>query len=121
MRLRIAVTLAAVTAVAAVLAPSAPAQVAGPEMLVRDLGVRTAVSGLDQPVSMAFIGRDEEYADLPEMPRGRLGLGPPRRAPFEADEVEIRPVFEAEDFGDELTPELRARDQELRQQVEGGR
>src|SRR5918997_1512157 len=34
--------------------------------------------------------------------------------------VEIRPVFEAEDFGDELTPELRAREQELRQQVEGG-
>ena len=34
--------------------------------------------------------------------------------------VEIRPVFETEDFGDELTPELRAREQELRQQVEGG-
>jgi glucose/arabinose dehydrogenase len=59
MRLRIAVTLAAVTAVAAALAPSAPAQVAGPEMLVRDLGVRTVVSGLDQPVSMAFIGGDD--------------------------------------------------------------
>jgi hypothetical protein len=34
--------------------------------------------------------------------------------------VEIRPVFETEDFGEELTPELRAREQELRQQVEGG-
>ena len=33
--------------------------------------------------------------------------------------VEIRPVFEIEDFGEELTPELRAREQELRQQVEG--
>ena len=32
--------------------------------------------------------------------------------------IEIRPVFEAEDFGEELTPELRAREQELRQQVE---
>ncbi len=31
--------------------------------------------------------------------------------------VEIRPVFEAEDFGEELTPELRAKEQELRQQV----
>ena len=34
--------------------------------------------------------------------------------------VEIRPVFEAEDFGEELTPDLRAKEQELRQQVEGG-
>jgi hypothetical protein len=34
--------------------------------------------------------------------------------------VEIRPVFEAEDFGEELTPELRAKEQELRQQVEAG-
>ena len=34
--------------------------------------------------------------------------------------IEIRPVFEDEDFGDEFTPELRAREQELRRQVEGG-
>ena len=32
--------------------------------------------------------------------------------------IEIRPVFEAEDFGEELTPELRAKEQELRKQVE---
>jgi hypothetical protein len=32
--------------------------------------------------------------------------------------VEIRPVFEAEDFGDELTPELREKDRELRAQTE---
>ena len=33
-----------------------------------------------------------------------------RRSPFRKgnEEVEIRPVFEAEDFGDNLTPELRA-------------
>jgi hypothetical protein len=28
--------------------------------------------------------------------------------------IEIRPVVEAEDFGAELTPELRAKEQELR-------
>ncbi len=33
--------------------------------------------------------------------------------------VEIRPVFEAEDFGDELTPELREREAALRAQTEG--
>jgi hypothetical protein len=34
--------------------------------------------------------------------------------------VEIRPVGEVEDFGDALTPELRARGEELRRQVETG-
>src|SRR5919205_2566494 len=28
--------------------------------------------------------------------------------------IEIRPVFESDDFGEELTPELRAREEELR-------
>jgi len=39
----------------------------------------------------------------------------------DADEaiVEIRPVFETEDFGDELTSELREREAALRAQVEG--
>jgi hypothetical protein len=32
--------------------------------------------------------------------------------------VEIRPVFEVEDFGEELTPELRERDQRMRDQLE---
>lgn len=32
-------------------------------------------------------------------------------------EVEIRPVFEAEDFGEALTPELRAQEDRLRAQV----
>src|SRR4030095_14966340 len=37
-----------------------------------------------------------------------------KRAPFEdGAEVEIRPVFEAEDFGKEFTPELRAQDDRL--------
>jgi hypothetical protein len=34
-------------------------------------------------------------------------------------EIEIRPVFEADDFGDEFTPELREQDARLRAQVEG--
>ena len=33
--------------------------------------------------------------------------------------VEIRPVFEADDFGEELTPELRERESHLRAQTEG--
>lgn len=32
-------------------------------------------------------------------------------------QIEIRPVFEADDFGEELTPELRAKEEELRARV----
>jgi hypothetical protein len=41
-----------------------------------------------------------------------------KRAPFEDTEVEIRPVFETDDFGDELTPELRAQEDRVREQAE---
>jgi hypothetical protein len=38
-----------------------------------------------------------------------------KRAPFgEGTEVEIRQVFEADDFGDEFTPELREQEERLR-------
>ena len=40
-----------------------------------------------------------------------------RRAPFQDTEIEIRPVFEAEDFGDALTPELREQEERLRAQT----
>ena len=40
-----------------------------------------------------------------------------KRAPFEDTEVEIRQVFETEDFGDEFTPELREREERLRAQI----
>jgi len=41
-----------------------------------------------------------------------------KRAPFDGGtEVEIRQVFEAEDFGEEFTPELREREQRLREQI----
>jgi hypothetical protein len=40
-----------------------------------------------------------------------------RRAPFREGEVELRQVFEAEDFGDEFTPELREQEERLRQQA----
>ncbi|MGH8626518.1 MAG: YciI family protein [Gammaproteobacteria bacterium] len=37
-----------------------------------------------------------------------------KRAPFGETEVEIRQVFEAEDFGPALTPELREQEERLR-------
>ena len=41
-----------------------------------------------------------------------------KRAPFEDGEVEIRQVFEAEDFGPEFTPELREQEDRIRAETE---
>lgn len=43
-----------------------------------------------------------------------------RRCPYETGEegvLEIRPVFEADDFGQDFTPELRAQEERLRAQI----
>jgi len=41
-----------------------------------------------------------------------------KRAPFDGGtEIEIRPIFEAEDFGKEFTPELRAQEDRLRTEI----
>jgi hypothetical protein len=42
----------------------------------------------------------------------------PDPMPGEDAEIEIRPVFEAEDFGSEFTPELRANEERLRAELE---
>ena len=42
----------------------------------------------------------------------------PDPMPGEEAELEIRPVFEADDFGAEYTPELRAHDERLRHEIE---
>jgi hypothetical protein len=41
-----------------------------------------------------------------------------KRAPFQDTEVEIRQVFEAEDFGDNMTPEHRERYENFRRQAQ---
>src|SRR5712664_4222603 len=42
-----------------------------------------------------------------------------KRAPFDGGtELEIRPLFEADDFGKEFTPALRAQEERLRAQIE---
>lgn len=40
-----------------------------------------------------------------------------KRAPFREGEVEVRQVFDAEDFGEALTPELREQEDRLRATV----
>jgi hypothetical protein len=41
-----------------------------------------------------------------------------KKAPFDGGtEIEIRPLFETEDFGDEFTPELRQQEERVRRQI----
>jgi hypothetical protein len=40
-----------------------------------------------------------------------------KRAPFQDAEVEIRPLYETEDFGETFTPELREAEEKLRAQA----
>lgn len=44
-----------------------------------------------------------------------------KRAPFRDAEVEIRQVFEADDFGANLTPELREQEERIRAKAEARR
>ncbi len=42
-----------------------------------------------------------------------------KRAPFDADtEIELRPLFEPDDFGKEFTPELREQEERIRAEVD---
>jgi hypothetical protein len=45
----------------------------------------------------------------------------PDPMPGEESIIEVRPVFEAEDFGKEFTPELRKQEEELRRTIEARR
>jgi hypothetical protein len=40
-----------------------------------------------------------------------------KRAPFQEGEVEIRQIFEADDFGAEFTPELREQEERMREKI----
>jgi hypothetical protein len=42
----------------------------------------------------------------------------PDPMPGEESEIEIRPLFEAADFGEEFTPELRAQEERMRTEIE---
>ena len=104
-----------------------------------DAGVMLAGEGL-HPTSRSkrvrFSGRDRVVIDGPFAESKELVAGYwvwrvksideavewLKKAPFDGGtEVEIRPIFEAEDFGKELTPDLRAQEERQRAQMTGSR
>jgi len=44
-----------------------------------------------------------------------------KRAPFQSEEIEIRQIFEEDDFGAEFTPVLREQERRLRSEMEAKR
>jgi hypothetical protein len=86
-------------------------------------GVRVAFSGSERKVI------DGPFAETKELLAGYWlwqvksmdeAIEWLKRAPFQEGTLEIRPVFEEEDFGEEFTPELRERERQLRAQTEAG-
>jgi hypothetical protein len=84
-------------------------------------GVLLAAEGL-HPTSkgarIKFSGGKTTVIDGPFTESKELAIDWMKRAPFGGGVVlEIRQVFETEDFGDEFTPELREQEERLRAQV----
>lgn len=98
-------------------------------------GVMLAGEGLhpsSKGVRVRFSGRDRTVIDGPFTETKELVAGFwlwqvasmdeaidwIQRSPFQDGEIEIRPLFEAEDFGEAFTPELREQEERLRAEVE---
>ena len=84
-------------------------------------GVRVAFSGTERKVIDGPFAETKELVagfwvwQVKSLDEAVVWL---KRAPFQEGEVEIRPVFEDDDFGDEFTPELREREAQIRAQAE---
>jgi hypothetical protein len=95
---------------------------AGEGLRASSQGVRIKFSGKQRIV------RDGPFAETKELIAGfwlwqvkskQEAIEWLKRAPFgDGEEVEIRQVFEAEDFGAEFTPELRKQDEQQRAAIE---
>jgi hypothetical protein len=100
-----------------------------------DAGVMLAGEGLhpsSKGARVRFAGEgtsvlDGPFTETKELVAGfwiwRVGSLPEaidwlKKAPFRETEVEIRPIFEADDFGEALTPELREQEERLRARTE---
>ena len=87
-------------------------------------GVRVHFAGKDRTVSKGPFGNTEELIagfwlwNVKSMDEAiEWAKRCPNPMPGESD-LELRPIFEAEDFGAEYTPELREQEERLRAQLE---
>jgi hypothetical protein len=84
-------------------------------------GARIKYSGNDRTVTGGPFGATNELVSgfwLIQVKSREQAIEWMKRAPFDGGaEIEIRQVFDAEDFGEALTPELREQEQRLRAQA----
>jgi hypothetical protein len=84
-------------------------------------GARIKYSGKDRTVTKGPFGATNELVSgfwLIQVKSRDEAIEWMKRAPFDGGaEIEIRQVFDAEDFGEALTPELREQEQRLRAQA----
>jgi hypothetical protein len=84
-------------------------------------GARIKYSGKDRIVASGPFGATGELVAgfwLIQVKSREEAIEWMKRAPFDGgSEIEIRQVFDAEDFGEALTPELREQEQSLRAQA----
>ena len=84
-------------------------------------GARIKYSGKDRTVTADPFGATRELVAgfwLIQVKSRDEAIEWMKRAPFDGgSEIEIRQVFDAEDFGEALTPELREQEQRLRAQA----
>ncbi|MGH7521825.1 MAG: YciI family protein [Gemmatimonadales bacterium] len=94
---------------------------AGEGLQASSKGARITYSGSKRTV------RDGPFAETKELVAGfwiwqvksrQEALEWAKRIPFQEGEVEIRQVFEAEDFGEAFTPELRKQEERQRAAIE---
>ena len=94
---------------------------AGEGLLDSSKGVRIRYDGRNKPTVV-----DGPFAETKELVAGFWILETRskeevvewmKRAPFREGYVEIRQVFESEDFGEAMTPELRAQEERLRERT----
>jgi hypothetical protein len=93
---------------------------AGEGLQASSKGTRIKFSGNKRTV------RDGPFAETKELVAGfwlwqvkskQEAIEWAKRIPFQEGEIEIRQVFEAEDFGPEFTPELREQEERVRAQT----
>ncbi|MBD2108480.1 YciI family protein [Nodosilinea sp. FACHB-13] len=86
-------------------------------------GVRVACSGKTRTViDGPFTGTKELLAGfwIWQVQSMAEAIDWVKRSPFQDDEIEIRPIFEADDFGEAFTPELREQEDRIRAELEIG-
>ncbi|PSN10773.1 dehydrogenase [filamentous cyanobacterium CCT1] len=97
--------------------------VAGEGLHPSSKGVRVKCSGQERTITDGPFTETKELIAgfwIWQVPSMEDAVNWVKRSPFQDDEIEIRPIFEADDFGEALTPELREQEDRMRVALENG-